>query len=290
MDPKQVVILAFQLSIVCTVLGFGLHASRNDLLYLWRRPGLLVRSIVSVMLIMPAVALAMEAWFDFRPTTELALVALALSPIPPLLPTKSDRAGGEHSYIVSLLLTLSLVSIVAVPVSAALMQVLFERHFSVSVGAVAKVVLVMAVLPLVVGVVIRRRMPRFADHIAPMVGRIAKILLPLAIVVLLAAAWRGIWDAIGDGTILAIVLFVVIGMAVGHLLGRPERGNSVGLALASSCRHPAIALTIASANFPNQHFAGTILLYVLVSALIGVPYVMYMHRCEVPAPTQTPKA
>ena len=124
-----------------------------------------------------------------------------------------------------------------------------------------------------------------ADHIAPIVGRIAKILLPLAIVVLLAAAWRGIWDAIGDGTILAIVLFVVIGMVVGHLLGRPERGNSVGLALATSCRHPAIALTIASANFPNQHFAGTILLYVLVSALIGVPYVMYMHRCEVPAPT-----
>ena len=33
MDPKSIVILAFQLSIVCTVLGFGLHGSRNDLLY-----------------------------------------------------------------------------------------------------------------------------------------------------------------------------------------------------------------------------------------------------------------
>ncbi|MCC8361548.1 bile acid:sodium symporter [Lysobacter sp. A6] len=283
MDPKSIVILACQLSIVCTVLGFGLHASRNDLLYLWRRPGLLVRSIVSVMLIMPAVALAMESLFEFRRTAELALVALAFSPIPPLLPTKSDRAGGEHAYMVSLLLTLSLVAIVAVPVSAAILSVVFERQFNLSVSAVAKIVLVMAVLPLVVGVLIRRRMPRFADHIAPMVGRIAKILLPLAVIVLLAAAWRGIWDAIGDGTILAIVVFVGIGMAVGHLLGRPDRGHSIGLALASSCRHPAIALTMASANFPDQHFAGTILLYVLVSALMGLPYVMYMHRCEAPA-------
>ena len=28
MDPKSIVILAFQLSIVCTVLGFGLHVEQ----------------------------------------------------------------------------------------------------------------------------------------------------------------------------------------------------------------------------------------------------------------------
>ena len=56
MDPKHIVILAFQLSIVCTVLGFGLHATRTDLLYLWQRPKLLVRSLFAVMVVMPVVA------------------------------------------------------------------------------------------------------------------------------------------------------------------------------------------------------------------------------------------
>jgi BASS family bile acid:Na+ symporter len=283
MDPKTIVIVAFQLSIICTVLGFGLHGSRNDLLYLWRRPGLLVRSLVSVLVVMPIVALSMEAIFDFRRSVELALIALSLSPIPPLLPTKADRAGGEHAYTIALLLTLSLVAIVAVPVSAAILGAIYEREFRLSTASIAKVVLLMAVFPLIAGVLVRRWWPRVAQWLSPIVGRIAKILLPLAVVALLAAAWRGMWDAIGDGTLLAITMFVVIGLVVGHLFGRPERGHSVVLGLASACRHPAIALTIATANFPEVHFVGTILLYVLVSAIIGVPYVMYMHRCEVPA-------
>jgi BASS family bile acid:Na+ symporter len=46
------------------------------------------------------------------------------------------------------------------------------------------------------------------------------------------------------------------------------------LALSSACRHPAIALTITAANFPGQHFEGTILLYLVINALIGVPYLV----------------
>ncbi|KGQ19427.1 Sodium dependent transporter [Lysobacter dokdonensis DS-58] len=286
MDPKHIVILAFQLSIVCTVLGFGLHATKLDLLYLWHRPKLLLRSIFAVMIVMPIVAVLIERLFDFRPTTELALVALALSPLPPLLPGRMDRAGGEHAYTVALLVTLSLLAIVAIPLSGALLGWLFDRQFQVSMGAIARTVLILIVAPLVIGVFIRRRMPALAARLSPIVRRVANILLPLSVVVFLAAAWRGIWAAVGDGTIFAIALFVGIGLAVGHWFGRPERGHSIVLALASACRHPAIALTIASANFPDLHFGGTILLYVLVSALVGMPYVLWQRRAECPP---TPK-
>ena len=43
MDLKQIVVLVLQVSIVCTVLGFALKATFADLLYLFRRPGLLAR-------------------------------------------------------------------------------------------------------------------------------------------------------------------------------------------------------------------------------------------------------
>src|SRR5690242_230782 len=105
MDPKHIVILAFQLSIVCTVLGFGLHATRTDLLYLWQRPKLLLRSLFAVMVVMPIVAVLMDQFFAYKHTVELALVALAMSPLPPLLPSKTDRAGGGHAYMVALLVT-----------------------------------------------------------------------------------------------------------------------------------------------------------------------------------------
>jgi bile acid:Na+ symporter, BASS family len=44
MDMKQLVILAIQISILCTVFGFGLKAAPKDLLYLVQRPWLLVRT------------------------------------------------------------------------------------------------------------------------------------------------------------------------------------------------------------------------------------------------------
>ena len=91
----------------------------------------------------------------------------------------------------------------------------------------------------------------------------------------------------GDGTIVAIVVFVVAGLAVGHYLGGPSRQTSVVLALATACRHPVVALTIASASFPERHFGGTILLYVLVATLVALPYVMFQHRCEQPPATPT---
>ena len=77
---------------------------------------------------------------------------------------------------------------------------------------------------------------------------------------------------------MAIVAFVLVGFAVGHLLGGPERETSVVLGLSSACRHPAIAFTIASANFPDRPLGGAIILYLLVSILIGIPYVRWNRR------------
>jgi BASS family bile acid:Na+ symporter len=99
----------------------------------------------------------------------------------------------------------------------------------------------------------------------------------VAIVALLAGTWRAIFAATGEGTILALLVFVVAGLAVGHLLGRPLPEHSIVLALTTACRHPAIAFTIASANFPDEHFAGTILLYVIVNTIVGLLYLAWMR-------------
>jgi len=65
-------------------------------------------------------------------------------------------------------------------------------------------------------------------------------------------------------------MFVVAGLVVGHLLGGPPRDQASVLALSSACRHPMMALTIASANFPDERFGAAVLLYLLVNVR-GVP-------------------
>jgi bile acid:Na+ symporter, BASS family len=278
MDMKQLVMLALQVSVLCTVFGFGLKATSEDLLYLIRRPGLLVRSLLAVFVVMPVVAVALSRLFDFRLAVEIALVALAISPVPPLLPRKQAKSGGHQSYGIALMAILALLAIVIVPLLVELLGRFFGKPFAMTPGAIAGVVLKAALLPLAAGMVVRALLPGIAERIEKPVWLVATVLLPLAVLALLAGTWQAVWAAVGDGTVIAIVVFVAVGLLVGHLMGGPDPDYSVVLALATACRHPAIALAIAAANFPDLRFGGTILLYLIVSAIVGIPYLAWQRR------------
>ena len=87
--------------------------------------------------------------------------------------------------------------------------------------------------------------------------------------------------------VIAIVLFLAVGLAVGHVLGGPNPNNSVVLALSTACRHPAIALSIAAANFPEERFDVIILLYMILGAIAAVPYLAWHRRRSRMAPLPT---
>ena len=97
------------------VATLGLQANPGDVTALLRQPGRLFRSLTSMLVVMPIVAAALAAAFDLDRAVKIALVALALSPVPPFLPPKNIKAGGESSYAIGLLVATSLVSIVYVP-------------------------------------------------------------------------------------------------------------------------------------------------------------------------------
>jgi BASS family bile acid:Na+ symporter len=110
-----------------------------------------------------------------------------------------------------------------------------------------------------------------------------KVLLGLGALALLAGSVSEIWALVGSGAVIAIAAFVVAGLAAGHLLGGPEPDERTILALSTACRHPAIALTIASANFPENRFGATILLYLLLNVAIGIPYMAWRSKLGTPS-------
>ena len=275
MDLKQLVMLGLQVSIVCTVFGYGLKTTTAALVYVSRRPGLLVRSLICVFMIMPAVAFALTRFFDIRHEVEVALVALAISPVPPLLPMKEMKAGGRISYGLGLLALLALLSIATIPLAVQVLERVLDRSFAVAPLAIARLAVITVLVPLIAGIAVHARAPVLAERIAPLLSLGSKLLLGVAATVLLAGVWRSVWEATGQGAIVAIAMFVLVGLAVGHLLGGSERETSLVLGMSCACRHPAIAFAIASANFPDQRFGGAIILYVLLSLLIGVPYVRW---------------
>ena len=278
MELRQLVMLTFQVSILLIVFSFGLQATSRELLYLIRRPGLLGRSLLAMFVVMPMVAVSLAMMFNFRRTVEIDMVALAISAVPPLLPNKGSRAGGHTSYALALMVTAAVLSIVIVPAAVEQIEWLVGRSLAMAPSAVARVVLIMIVMPVITGMVVRGVVPAVADRIEKPVGLVAKILLAIAVIALLASSASEVWAQADVSSVLAMAIFVLVGLAVGHVLGGPEPDHSVVLALCTACRHPGIAVAIVAANAPDVRPGPTILLYVIVSALICIPYVVWSRQ------------
>lgn len=279
MTAQSLILLALKASIVLSVFAIGLVSRVDDTLFLLRRLKLLLRSVVAINVVMPIVAAAMAWIFDLPEAVEMSLVALAVSPVPPVLPKKQVKAHGEPSYAIGLLVGAALVAILFVPVAVELVGLVFQLPVQMSPWPVAKLVFATALAPLLAGVIVRRLMPALAAQFARPVGHIANIVLVLCFLAVLVTALPAIADLFGSGAFWAVAAFIAIGLAVGHGLGGPDPQNRTVLALATATRHPGVAMAITSANFPGyREVLPAFLLYLLVGAVLAIPYVMWRKR------------
>lgn len=270
--------IAFQISLFAVILGYGLTAQFADVTHLLRRPDLLTRSLLAVLLVAPVIATVLVGVLDLRPRVAIALVTLAISPLPPLLPRRSEKAGGQVQYGLGLVVVLAVLAVPLTCVAAPLIGHVFGRRYVADAWSVAELMLFSVLAPLVAGMAIRRRRPALADRIQGPIERVQRWALPVAVVVLLIDAAPSMWKLLGQSSLIAMVLFVGSMFVLGHVMGGPERESSAVLAFASSCRHPATAMTIASANLPNADEHGAVALYALITAVIGALYVHWMRR------------
>lgn len=275
-NAALIIDLAIKTSIVLMVFALGLKTGKGDVLYLLSCPGLLIRSILSMNVAMVGIAIAIASLFNLPFPVKLALIALAISPVPPILPTKQQKAGGSASYAVSLLVCASLAAIVLAPLAVHFAGAFFDRQTAISSWAVSKVVLVTVIAPMVAGIAFTVLLPDIGARAARPVSIAGTALLAVAVLPLLFTATETIWTLVGNGVALALVAFALLGLAIGHLLGGPKPETRVVLALATSTRHPGVALAIVNINFPGEKATLAVVLYHLViGTIVCIPYVKW---------------
>jgi BASS family bile acid:Na+ symporter len=210
----------------------------------------------------------------------VALIAVSVAPIPPLLPRRALKAGGAEAFTIGLLVAASVLAIAFVPLAVELLGAVFGKPAHVSPGKVTFVVALTVLAPLTAGLVVRRLAGRFAERAAKPFALAGGILVAVCCIPVLVAIGPTMVPLIGNGTLAAIVAFSAVGLAAGHLLGGPERDERSVLAFTTAIRHPGVAFVIASANFSEpRRVAAAILLYAIVATLVSVPYqVWFKHR------------
>jgi BASS family bile acid:Na+ symporter len=192
---------------------------------------------------------------------------MAISPVPPILPGKQIKFGGDARFVYGLLVAISLAAVVVVPISVEVLGWVFRRELHVDTMVIARAIVVSILAPLVAGLVVRHLAPGPAEHIAPWVTRIGTALLAIGAVLILVNAWPAMVSLFGSGALIAFIAIAVIAMAVGHWSGGADPRNRTVLAIAAPMRHPGVAIAVAHATFPNENLAPAAILLLL---LVGV--------------------
>jgi bile acid:Na+ symporter, BASS family len=276
-DFAHLIKLVLAISVLLLVFSLGMRATVRDATSFFdnsfRPPYNLFRATFAMNVVVPAIAATVAALLDIPLPIKVALIAMAVSPVPPILPGKQLRFGGRTSYVFGLLVAVSATAIVMAPITIWVMSRIFQNQVHVSPVEIATIVGKTVFLPLALGLLFHRLSPALTERVGPVISRIANLLLIVALLPVLYSALPGIWALVGHGSGLVIAGVVVAAVAAGHWIGGPDESDRTALGIVSAMRHPGIGMAIATTNFPDDKLVpAAIFFYVLIGVIVTTIY------------------
>ena len=125
MDPATIVRLILVTGIVGIVISIGARSRPEDTLSLVRNPALGVRAMLSMFVLVLLFVLWITWAVHLDTPVRAALLALAVSPMPPIIANKERKVGGAGNYSTGLQVLGTAFSIVAVPFMLMLVGLVF---------------------------------------------------------------------------------------------------------------------------------------------------------------------
>lgn len=264
-------------AILAVMFSLGLGVAPRDLLWVRERPGLLVRGLVSVLVVVPLAAIAVVQVIGLPRWLEIGLMLMAVSPGAPVALRRSLGAGGHRSFAPALQLSVAVLAVVAVPAWVAIMNRYYAGQAWVSPMHVARQVCFAQLLPLGAGIAIRHAATGRAAWLEPRIARIGSLLLVLFLLLAAVELVSSLVHA-GGQLIAASAVVTLFAIAAGHLLGGPDDDTRTALAIGSAARNPGLALVVATVNSAPPEVGDAILAYLLTAALTLVPYIAWRRR------------
>ncbi|HSR00326.1 MAG TPA: hypothetical protein VLM36_10470, partial [Sphingomicrobium sp.] len=210
--------------------------------------------------------------------TKAGLLMMAISPLAPFVSAKMMNSG-DTAYGVGIYTALILAAVVVVPLTVAVLNPFYARHATISVAAIARLVLESILIPLMAGIAFRALFPEVARRAGPVAMLVAYAALAPVVALFLYKSSGQVVGLIGNGALVAIIGTVLAGLAAGHWLGGPDPVHRVALAQAAATRHPGIAALIAEGSFKDEpQIKVGIVLFLLVGIILTTLYFAWNKR------------
>ena len=184
----------------------GLQVKSAEVVAGLKQPKTLAAIFVWGWVLGPALALLIVWALPLSDPFVVGLLLFSLAPCAPFFPLMVPKARGDMSFAGALVPLVAVGTVIFMP----LMAPLLIKGLALSSWALAKMLLVTVLLPLVVGVVLREYARTVATKIFPTVNVIAKLSTLGCLVFGLVLYWREMLATAGSLGLLSMTIFMVV--------------------------------------------------------------------------------
>ncbi len=249
--------------VVSSMLGMGLALTLDQILQPLRNARLVVVALVANFVIVPAVAIALSRLIPMDEQLQIGVILFGSAAGAPFLPKLAQIAKASVGFSVGLMALLIVVTVAFLPILLPLVL----PGVSVDAGSMAVMLFGEMLVPLGIGLLVRRRFPEGAAQISPPIAQVASLSLVLLLVLMLGLNIENVIGLFGSGALAATVILLAVAIVSGYLLGGPASDTRQVLALGTGQRNLAAAFLVATANFAEQP---NVLVYLAGAGLIGM--------------------
>ncbi|MEU1281744.1 bile acid:sodium symporter family protein [Streptomyces sp. NPDC005805] len=292
--PLATVFLPLALAVI--MFGLGLSLTVDDFRRVRRHPRAVVVAMACQLLVLPVVCFGLVVAFDLSPVLAVGMMLLAASPGGTTANLFSHLFGGDVALNVTLTAVNAVLAIVTLPVITNLALGYFEPDIGqdglgLQFGKVLQV-FALVLVPVVVGLVVRRRSEGFALRMDRPV-RLLSVVVLVAVIIGALVAERdnivGYLVDVGPAALVFCVLSLTTGYAVPRL-ARLDKRQSIACSMEIGVHNSAVAMTLAISVLGSVGLAVPAAVYGVLMYPVAALAGMLMTRGSRPAEEPTPAA
>jgi len=201
--------------------GLGLSLTLGDFARVLKQPKAVIIALLCQLILLPAICFGLVLLFQLPPVLAVGMMMLAASPGGTTANLYSHLFRGDIALNISLTAVNSVIAVITLPLITNFAIAYFDP-FDDQLGlqwAKALEVFAIVLLPVAVGMVVRRFWPRFAAGMDKPVRIASVIILIVVIAGAVASNWTLLVENFARLSLITIV-FCVISLAIGYLVPR----------------------------------------------------------------------
>jgi BASS family bile acid:Na+ symporter len=272
MDNTATIILAGALIVI--MLGMGLSLTLGDFRRIIYHPKAIFVGLVNQLILLPLIGLSVAVVFPMQPEIAIGIMILAACPGGPTSNLISFMANADLALSVSLTALSSLITIVTIPFIINFALTYFVDQSKVITLDIMDTILqifVIVVIPICIGMAIRRFRPQFASRMGKPVRIASGLVLALIIIGILIkerANFSNYFEQAGIATFTLNVLTMFVGYATAKAF-RLQTKQARSIAIESGIQNGTLAITIAIVLLGNTAYAIAPAVYSILMFLTG---------------------